>query len=406
VVGAEAGFGCAGTRLAAISRQDDRATKNKKWRINSVGIFGKTVAAGAILALAAGPAALAQETIKIGVLVPTTGAEATYGLDMANAVTIAQEEINKAGGVLGKPLSMIVGDDACDPQQAVNAASKLVSQGVVAAVGGYCSGATLPTLKIFGDAKVPFVITAANSTKLIPANSGSTFMINSTGDEQAAKAVKFFSGQGVKTLAIVNEGDAYSQDLANLTQDAWTKDGGKVVAFETVNKGEQDYSSIITAIKAADPGAVFWTAYYADGGLLIRQLRQSGYTGLIAVGDGSNSTKLFDIAGRAAEGVFAFSNPTAEFLPAAKSFTETYKAKYGVQPGPYAPLTYDGMQLLAWAFNKAGTTQSAAVVTALASADNKEWLAGPISFNKNNTLARSNFIILEDQHGAWARVDK
>jgi branched-chain amino acid transport system substrate-binding protein len=371
-----------------------------------VGFFRKTVAAGAILALVTGPAALAQETIKIGVLVPTTGAEATYGLDMANAVTIAQEEINKAGGVLGKPLSMIVGDDACDPQQAVNAASKLVSQGVVAAVGGYCSGATLPTLKIFGDAKVPFVITAANSTKLIPANSGSTFMINSTGDEQAAKAVKFFSGKGLKTLAIVNEGDAYSQDLANLTRDAWAKEGGKVAAFETVNKGEQDYSSIVTAIKAADPGAVFWTAYYADGGLLIRQLRQSGYTGLIAVGDGSNSTKLFDIAGRAAEGVFAFSNPTAEFLPAAKSFTETYKAKYGVQPGPYAPLTYDGMQLLAWAITKAGSTQSAAVVTALASADNKEWLAGPISFNKNNTLARSNFIILEDQHGAWARVDK
>jgi branched-chain amino acid transport system substrate-binding protein len=368
--------------------------------------LGKAVVTGAMLMLVTGTPALAKDTIKIGVLVPTTGAEATYGLDMANAVAIAQGEINKAGGVLGKPLSMIIGDDACDPQQAVNAASKLVSQGVVAVVGGYCSGATLPTLKIFGDAKVPFVITAANSTKLIPANSGDAFMINSTGDEQAAKAVKFFSGKGIKTLAIVNEGDAYSQDLANLTRDAWTKEGGKVVAFETVNTGEQDYSSIVTAIRAPNPDAVFWTAYYADGGLLIRQLRQSGYTGVIAVGDGSNSTKLFDIAGRAAEGVFAFSNPTAEFLPAAKAFIGTYRAKYGAEPGPYAPLTYDGMQLLAWAIVKAGTTQPGPVTAALASADNKDWLAGPISFNKNNTLARSNFIILEDKHDAWNRVDQ
>ena len=86
-------------------------------------------------------------------------------------------------------------------------------------VGGYCSGATLPTLKIFGDANVPFVITAANSTKLIPANPGNAFMINSTGDDQVAKAVEFFGAQGVKSIAIVNQGDAYSQDLANLTRE-------------------------------------------------------------------------------------------------------------------------------------------------------------------------------------------
>ena len=371
-----------------------------------MGILTKTALAGMIVALIGGsaamvPAAMAQDTIKIGVMVPTTGSEATYGRDMANAVAIAQAEINKAGGVLGKQLTMIVADDACDPQQAVNAASKLVSQNVVGVVGGYCSGATLPTLKIYGDAKVPFVVTAANSTKLIPANLGNTFMINSTGDDQAAAAVKFLGAKGIKTVAIVNEGDAYSQDLANLTRDGWTKAGNKVVAFETVNKGEQDYSSIVTAIKAANPGAVFWTAYYADGGLLIRQLRQAGYRGIIAVGDGSNSTKLFDIAGRAAEGVYAFSNPTAEFLPAAKSFIQSYKAKYDTAPGPYAPLTYDGMQLLAWAITTAGSTDPAAVTKALASAHDKEWLAGPITFTKKNTLARSNFIVLEDKGDAW-----
>ena len=267
------------------------------------------------------------------------------------------------------------------------------------------SGATLPTLKIYGDANIPFVIAAANSTQLIPENPGNAFMINSTGDQQATRAVEFLGSRDVSTLAIVNQGDAYSQDLANLARDSWTEAGNSVVSFETVNKGEQDYSAIVTAIRSANPDAVFWTAYYADGGLLIRQLRQAGYQGIIAVGDGSNSPQLFDIAGRAAEGVFAFSNPTADFLPAAAAFIETYTAEFGAAPGPYAPLAYDGMQLLAWAITKAGSTDADAVIDALKSADGEEWLAGPISFTDENTLARSNFIVLEGKDGAWARVD-
>src|SRR5690606_9285401 len=238
-------------------------------------------------------------------------------------------------GLLGQQVELTVGDAACDPQQSVNAASKLVSQNVVGVVGGYCSGATLPTLKIYGDANIPFVIAAANSTQLIPENPGNAFMINSTGDQQATRAVEFLGSRDVSTLAIVNQGDAYSQDLANLARDSWTEAGNSVVSFETVNKGEQDYSAIVTAIRSANPDAVFWTAYYADGGLLIRQLRQAGYQGIIAVGDGSNSPELFSIAGSAAEGVIGFSNPIAEFLPGAKDFIADYTAANGSPPGPY-----------------------------------------------------------------------
>ena len=207
-------------------------------------------------------------------------------------------------------------------------------------------------------------------------------------------------------MAIVHQGDGYSEDLAKLTREKWEKMGNQVVAFEVVNKGEQDYSAIVTNIKAANPDAVFWTAYYADGGLLIRQLRQAGYQGVIAVGDGSNSAQIFDIAGRAAEGIFAFSNPIAKFLPAAKSFIETYKKQFNADPGPYAPLTYDGMQLLAWAIDKAGSTDADKIVAALKTADGQEWLAGPISFTDKNTLARSNFIVLEGKDGAWIRASE
>lgn len=361
--------------------------------------FTAIVAAASVVAALAVPT-YAQD-LTVGIMVPTTGSEATYGQDMANAVDLAIEEINAAGGVLGQQLTSVVGDDACDPQQAVNAASKLASSDVVGVVGGYCSGATVPTLKIYADAQVPFVIAAANSTKLIPANTGNAFMINSTGNDQVAKAIEYFNANNVKSLAIVNQGDAYSQDLADLTKTAWEAAGNTVPAFEVANKGEQDYSAIVTAIRSANPDAVFWTAYYADGGLLIRQLRQAGYQGKIAVGDGSNSPELFSIAGSAAEGVIGFSNPTAEFLPEAKSFIDAYSAAYGTAPGPYAPLAYDGMKLLAASIEAAGSTEYDAVIAALKSAD-LEGIAGQITFTPENTLARSNFVVLEGKGGQWA----
>src|SRR5690606_19874194 len=188
-----------------------------------------------------------------------------YGQDMANAVALAIDEINAAGGVLGKQLTSTVADDACDAQQSVNAASKLASSGVVGIVGGYCSGATLPTLQIYGDANLPMIIPAANSTQLIPANPGNAFMINSTGADQVAKAMEYFESHGIESIAIVHQGDAYSQDLANLMREQWEAAGHTVAAFEVTNKGEQDYSAIVTNIRSANPDAVFWTAYYADG---------------------------------------------------------------------------------------------------------------------------------------------
>ncbi|NNK93505.1 MAG: branched-chain amino acid ABC transporter substrate-binding protein, partial [Desulfobacterales bacterium] len=222
--------------------------------------------------------------LKIGIMVPTTGSEATYGKDMENAINLAADEINKAGGVLGMNIVTMTGDAACDPQQATAAASKLVSSDIAGVVGGYCSGATLPTMKIYGDAKVPLVIPAANSTKLIDINPGNAFQINSTGFDQVKTAVSLFEEKGINKLAIIHQGDGYSEDLAKLTRESWTAMGKEVVAYEVVNKGEQDQSALVTRIKSKAPDAVFWTAYYADGSLVIKQLRQGGYRNLIAVG--------------------------------------------------------------------------------------------------------------------------
>ena len=353
--------------------------------------------AGILLGAAASHAA----DLTVGVLTELSGSQATIGIDMANAIRLAASQINAAGGVLGQKITLSVQDEACDPQQAVNAASKLVSENVIGVVGGSCSGSTLPTLKIFGDAHIPFIITAANSTKLISANPGNAFMINSTGYDQVATAVKFFESKGIKTLAVIDEGDAYSADLSKLTQEAWAKSGGKVVVHGVSNPGEQDFSAMVTRIKAAKPDAVFWTAYYADGGLLIKQLRQAGYGGLIALGDGNNSPTLFALAGAAANGVYCFSNPTAEDLPNAKAFIPAYRERFNQAPGPYSTLSYDGMDLLANAITRAGSTDKEKIIAALKQTKDFQGVAGPIDFTPQNTLARSNFVILIGTARHW-----
>ncbi|MGH7049221.1 MAG: branched-chain amino acid ABC transporter substrate-binding protein [Acetobacteraceae bacterium] len=359
------------------------------------------VAAGLLALGLAGAGPARGQDIRIGAQVPTSGSEAPYGIDMLNAIRMAAGEINAKGGVLGEKIRILPGDAACDPQAAVNAASKLVSQNVTGVVGGYCSGATLPTLKVYGDSHVPFVITASNSTELIGANPGNAFMINSTGFDQVKTAVNLFKARGIKTLAIVNEGDAYSANLAELTRKAWEKLGDKVVDYEVVSKGQQDFSPVVTRIRQRNPDLVFWTAYYADGALLIKQLRQGGYTKEIALGDGNNSPKLFQIAGAAANGVFCFSNPTANFLPEAKTFIEDYQKQFHQPPGPYSALSYDGMMLLAHAITVAGSTDRVKVVAALKQTDNFPGIAGPVSFTPQNTLARSNFVVLLGKGGQW-----
>ncbi len=343
--------------------------------------------------------------ILVGIMVPVTGSEATYGKDMENAMKIAAEEINAAGGVLGKEIKFITGDDGCDPQMCTAAASKLVSSEVVAVLGGYCSGATIPALKIYGDAKIPFIITAANSTQLIDENAGWSFMINSPGYHQADAAANCFESLNVEKLAFVHQGDGFSENLAELTREDWESRGHSTASYDVVNKGEQDFSSLVTKIRSSGAEGVYWTAYHADGALLIKQLRQGGYDGEITVADGSSSVQLLEIAGTAGEGVYCTSPPVVDFLPAAKQFISAYNAKYNQEPGPYAGLAYDGAYLLADAIKRAGTTDPDALLDALKTTDNFETLSGKVTFTPEHVLEESNFITIKGEGGKWVLVE-
>jgi len=351
------------------------------------------------------PAAEFKGEKLLGIMIPTTGAQATDGIDMKNAALLAVEEINAAGGVLGYKIITTIGDDGCDPSMATAAASKLIAEEVFGVVGGFCSGATLPTLKLYGDAGTPFVIAASNATTLIAENPGWAFMINSTGDAQAAKAVSSFENLGVETISLVDDGSAFSVDLKDQTKAAWEAAGYAVLSEDRIDPGTVDFSAVVTRIMSANPDGVYWTAYQGPGAKLIMQLRQSGYEGVIIVGDGSSAQELIDLAGPDAEGVYCTAPPVVDFLPAAQDFISSYKAMFPRDPGAYAGLMYDATYLLMDAVERAGSFDGEAVKAALAATDAFEKLTGPIFFTPQNTLGRSNFVLLVAQDGKWTLAE-
>jgi branched-chain amino acid transport system substrate-binding protein len=327
---------------------------------------------------------------------------------MENGMKMAIDEINAKGGVLdGRKLKLDVEDGACDPTQAAAAANKAVSNGAVVSVGGYCSGATLPTLPIFNSAGIPMIIPAANSEDLVTQKLPNVFLINGTGVQQAAAALKFMKKDGVASVALVDDNTSYSKDITAETKKDAEADGSVKVALATsVTAGESDYSSVVNQIMSVKPDMLYWTGYYQEGGLIINQLKAAGYTGKIMVADGSVDPSLVKIAGGTnADGVFATMTQTPDTIKGAESWIADYKKKFGSDPGPYSTQSYDAVKLAAHAITEAKSTKGADITKALEAVDGFKLFSGPLKFTPEHTLSNGGFQILVVKDGKFVLQD-
>lgn len=345
--------------------------------------------------------------IVLGMLIPQSGGEAAIGPYMKNAAQLAVDEINAAGGVLGRQLKLQAEDDACDPATAVAGANKLVAAKVSVSVGGYCSGATLPTLPVFGKARIPMIIPAANSGQLVDQKAEHVFLINGTGVQQAEAALRWMDKQHATKIALVHDNTSYSKDIALRTAAKLDEPGGpEQVLTETVTPKESDYSANVRNVLAARPDFVYWTGYFTEGGLFVRQLRQAGYKGHITVADGAVSDKLIEIAGRqAAEGVTATMTQTPDTIPGAQDWITKYQSKFGAAPGPYSNQSYDAVRLAAEAITKAGGTDGDKLIAALEQVDGFKMFSGPLKFTAEHTLSEGGFQILVVKGGKFDLQD-
>ncbi|KRE41338.1 branched-chain amino acid ABC transporter substrate-binding protein [Knoellia sp. Soil729] len=338
----------------------------------------------------------AKGDIKLGMLTPLSGSSAAIGPYMKNGAQLAVDEINAAGGVDGRKLALTVEDEACDPKTAAAGAAKLVTAGINVSVGGYCSSATLPTLSIFGKADIPMLIPAANSADLLKSKLKNVFLVNGTGIQQSQAASDFIKSKGSKAVALLDDNTSYSKDITTRTADNLKNAGVAVANKQSVTAGESDYSGAVTAVMRAKADFVYWTGYYQEGGLLIKQLRSAGYKGDIMVADGAVDKKLVEIAGQAnAQGTYATMTQTPATIPGGDAWIAKYKKAFGSDPGPYSPQAYDAVRIAAEAVKEAkGSTKGEDLITALEGIDGFQIFSGKLKFTPEHTLSEGGFDIL------------
>jgi len=322
--------------------------------------------------------------IKIGVPVPLSGGNAKMGNDISQAATLAVEEWNAKGGVLGRKLEIVAFDDACDAQQSVTAAHKLVDGGVVAVAGGYCSSAAIPASAVYHDAGVAFVADASSNPKLTDQGFENVFRVIGRDDQQGPYAAGFMMNTlKAKKIAIIHDNTLYAKGLADATKAALEgKPGVQVVFFDAVTPGEKDFSAVLTKVKSLSPDVTYYTGYYPEGGLIAKQFKDLGVSGKFMAGDANNDPTFISEAGPASEGVFVTSTPLPQDQSSAKSFIDRYKKRWNQDPGPYSALEYDAVNVVINAIKQSGSTDRAAVIKAITATKNYQGATGAINFDK------------------------
>jgi branched-chain amino acid transport system substrate-binding protein len=336
-----------------------------------------------------------SDEIKIGFVGPLTGEIATFGQSAKNALTILEEEANKNGGVLGKKIKFIYQDDEGKPAGSASVAQKLINNDkVVAIVGPQTSGTSSSVAPITEKLKVPMVTGSATNPKVTEAGTF-TFRACFVDPFQGLVNAKFAAEDlKAKTAAVLfNNGDDYSSGLADNFIKNFEKLGGKVVASETYNKGDQDFNAQLTKIKPQNPDVLFLPDYYGTVALIAKQARSLGIQSTFMGGDGWDSEKLYEIGGTAVNGAYFSNHYSADDTSKeVTDFKKAYQAKFNSVPDTMAVLNYDAARIIIEAIKTAGKTDPVAIKDAIYKT-NLTGVSGKITLDEKRNAVKSAVVV-------------
>ena len=343
------------------------------------------------------------DTIKVGGLLEMTGGSASFGISGKNGIDLALKKINEKGVLGGKKLSLVVADTKSEASEATNGMQKLISQDkVVAVIGPNQSSAVIASGAINNGAKVVDItpmgtnpdVTVDPKTKQVKPYSFRTCFIDPF---QGTVMASFASNElKVKRAAIyIDNTSDYAKGLAQFFKENFVKNGGQVVIEEAYLQKDTDFKSTLTKIKAAKPDFIYIPGYYQEVGLIVKQAREMGINVPMAGGDGWDSAKLPEIAGKAAlENTFFSSlyspDDTSDLN---KEFVAEYKKAYNTNPDVFAALAYDSTLLVAKAIEDAGSADPAKIAEAMAKIKGFKGVSGEVTFNEEHNPIKSAVII-------------
>ena len=294
--------------------------------------------------------------VLIGDPSPMTGPLSWAGEQYLAGTELAVADLNAKGGVLGEQIRVISVDDACDPEQAVAAARKLISDGVVFVVGHICSGGAIPTAPLYEAAGVIVISPSATNPRLTEEGRANVFRVVGRDDQQGIIAGNYLADHwGEKKIAILHDGQAYGRGLAEETKKTLNKRGVREAIFEQITPGLVDYFEVVEKIQATNVDVLYYAGYPPEAGLLIRQLRDRGDDLQLVSADGLSSEDFWLIAGTAGEGTLftSFRDPSSD--PGAAAILERARER-GIVPNYRVLYSYGAVQ--AWAAAVEGPVRS------------------------------------------------
>ncbi|MCB1756445.1 MAG: branched-chain amino acid ABC transporter substrate-binding protein [Gammaproteobacteria bacterium] len=347
--------------------------------------------------------ALSQAEIVIGTAGPMTGQYASFGAQMKAGAEQAVADLNAAGGVLGEQLKLEIGDDACDPKQAVAVANQMASKGVVLMAGHFCSGSSIPASAVYAEEGVIQITPASTNPKFTderPNPDGGTYRVCGRDDQQGEVAGKYLAEElAGKKVAFVHDKTAYGKGLADATMAAYEAAGGKPAMYEAYTAGEKDYTAIVSKLKNESIDVLYVGGYHTEAGLMVRQMRDQGMNTLLMSGDALVTDEYWSITGDAGEGTLMTFSPDPRKNPGAEKLVETFRAK-GIEPEGYVLYTYAAIQAWAQAAEAAGKVDYDAMVGALNDGEFKTVL-GDLSFDGKGDVTLPGYVFYEWKDGKY-----
>jgi branched-chain amino acid transport system substrate-binding protein len=358
------------------------------------------VLAAALIAACSQQGEEAANTIVIGAAGPMTGAEAVFGEQFRRGATKAVEDINAAGGVLGRQLELVLGDDACDPKQAVSVANDMVARGAVFVAGHYCSGSSIPASDVYAESGIVQISPASTNPQLTERGLPSVFRVCGRDDAQGPTAAAYIADNFPgKVVAVVDDKSTYGKGLADQFRVSLQQRGIMEVLNESITAGERDYTPLVTRIKQAGAEIVYFGGYKTEAGLIVRQMREQNVNAVLVGGDALVTDEYWAITGPAGEGTLMTFGPDPRLDPGNETLVKSFRDA-GYEPEAYTLYTYAAVQTWADAANKAGSTEAAAVSAAL-KANQFETVLGTIGFTPKGDVSAPGYVFYVWRDGKY-----
>jgi branched-chain amino acid transport system substrate-binding protein len=342
-------------------------------------------------------------TILVGYYGDLSGRTSSFGQSTKNGVEMAADEINKAGGINGRQIQIIVEDDQGEPNKAATVVTKLINQDKVQALlGEVASSNSLAAAPKAQEARVP-MISPSSTNPAVTQVGDYIFRVCFIDPFQGEVMAKFaFNNLRAKRAAILYDFNSdYSRGLQQFFKRSFTQLGGQIVSEQSYTQGDRDFSGQLTAIRATTPDVIYVPGYYGEVGVIANQTKQLGIRAPLLGGDGWDSPRLWELGGGALNGNYISNHYSVDDpSPAIRKFVADYRARFSILPDALAALGYDSMMVLADAIKRAGTTESAKLRDAIAQTQDFPGVTGLISIDKDRNAVKPA-VVLKLQDGKF-----